>query len=159
MGTPDTGGLTVNGQSYVVTGNSLTSTITLPANGAWVSLEATFDDESTCTALNGNAYFGRVCSLCPADVNGNGAIDVADVLTVLSDFGCESGCNTLTDLDRRWVHHRGRCAYCVERVRRRLLNVFHIQPLSTKGELLNGHAWVLALAIELKSGTHLIVRL
>ena len=37
--------------------------------------------------------------MCPADVNGNGAIDVADVLTVLSDFGCESGCNTLTDLD------------------------------------------------------------
>ena len=100
MGTPDTGGLTVNGQSYVVSGNSLTSTITLPANGAWVSLEATFDDESTCTALNGNAYFGPgSCSLCPADVNGNGAIDVADVLTVLSDFGCESGCNTLTDLD------------------------------------------------------------
>ena len=100
VGTPDTGGLTVNGQSYVVSGNSLTSTITLPANGAWVSLEATFDDESTCTALNGNAYFGPgSCSLCPADVNGNGAIDVADVLTVLSDFGCESGCNTLTDLD------------------------------------------------------------
>ena len=37
--------------------------------------------------------------LLPADLNGNGAIEVADVLMVLSDFGCSTGCNSLTDLD------------------------------------------------------------
>lgn len=100
VGTPDTGGLTVNGVSYPVSGNSLTSTITLPANGTWINLTATFDDESTCTSTLGNAYFGpQSCVLCPADINGNGAIEVSDVLLVLSDFGCASGCNPATDLD------------------------------------------------------------
>jgi hypothetical protein len=30
--------------------------------------------------------------LCLEDLNGNGAIDVGDVLTVLSEFGCTAGC-------------------------------------------------------------------
>ena len=29
---------------------------------------------------------------CPEDVNADGAISVADVLAVLSEFGCTSGC-------------------------------------------------------------------
>jgi len=100
VGNPETGGLTVNGISYPVVGNSLTETVTLPANGTWVNLVASFDDEPTCTATTGNAYFGPTsCVLCPADINGNGAIEVSDVLLVLSDFGCASGCNPLTDLD------------------------------------------------------------
>ena len=36
---------------------------------------------------------------CVNDVNGNGAVDVADVLLVLSDFGCAVGCNDSTDID------------------------------------------------------------
>ena len=100
VGTPDTGGLIVNGESYNIEGNSLIATISAPANGAWVGLDAYFEDETTCQASNGNAFYGPPpCALCPADVNGNGAIDVADVLTVLSEFGCSSGCNALTDLD------------------------------------------------------------
>ena len=31
-------------------------------------------------------------SLCLEDLNGNGAIEVGDVLTVLSEFGCSQGC-------------------------------------------------------------------
>lgn len=100
VGTPDTGGLIVNGESYNIEGNSLIATISAPANGAWIGLDAYFEDESTCQASNGNAFYGPPpCAPCPADVNGNGAIDVADVLTVLSEFGCSSGCNALTDLD------------------------------------------------------------
>lgn len=100
VGTPDTGGLTVNGVSFPVSGNSLTETLTLPANGTWVNLSASFDDEATCSATTGNAYYGPAsCILCPADINGNGAIEVADVLLVLSDFGCAADCNPATDLD------------------------------------------------------------
>ena len=100
VGTPNSGGLTVGGVSYPTDGNSLTATVTLPANGTWVGLDATFDDEPTCTASNGNLYFGPgSCSLCPADINGNGAIEVADVLLVLSDFGCANDCSGVTDLD------------------------------------------------------------
>ena len=100
VGTPDTGGLTVNGVSYAVSGNSLVETIAVPATGIWLELTATFDDEPTCTATNGNAYFGpAACSTCPADVNGNGAVEVSDVLLVLSEFGCDADCNPLTDFD------------------------------------------------------------
>ena len=38
VGTPDSGGLTVGGVSYPTDGNSLTATVTLPANGTWVGL-------------------------------------------------------------------------------------------------------------------------
>ena len=75
-------------------------TLTLPANGIWVELNAFFEDETTCTATNGNAYFApEACAVCPADINGNGAIEVSDVLLVLSDFGCATDCNSSTDLD------------------------------------------------------------
>jgi UDP-N-acetylmuramyl pentapeptide synthase len=33
-------------------------------------------------------------SLCTEDLNGNGAVEVGDVLLVLAEFGCESGCTT-----------------------------------------------------------------
>lgn len=100
VGTPDAGGLFVNGEIFSVMGNSLTSTLTVPANGAWIGLEAFFEDEVTCAASNGNAYYGpSPCAECPADINGNGAIEVSDVLMVLSDFGCDAGCNPMTDLD------------------------------------------------------------
>ena len=100
VGTPDTGGLSVNGTSYSTSGNILTQTVTLPADGTWTSLTATFDDEPTCTSTLGNAYFGpQSCAVCPADVNNNGAIEVSDVLDVLSEFGCASGCSPNFDLD------------------------------------------------------------
>ena len=100
VGAPETGNLAVNEDSFLVSGNSLVQTLTLPANGIWVELNAFFEDETTCTATNGNAYFApEACVVCPADINGNGAIEVSDVLMVLSDFGCASDCNTSTDLD------------------------------------------------------------
>jgi len=60
-------------------------------------------DETACnydaTATDPGACFypdpGFNCDgtpLCLEDLNQNGAIDVADVLLVLSEFGCESGC-------------------------------------------------------------------
>ncbi|MDB0025413.1 M12 family metallo-peptidase [Flavobacteriales bacterium] len=99
-GTPETGGLLVNGEIFPVQGNATSGTLTLPANGAWTGLNVSFESEATCNAVLGNAYFGpSTCSSCASDINGNGTTDVADVLLVLSDFGCESNCNTATDLD------------------------------------------------------------
>ena len=47
-----------------------------------------------------NAYLSpAACATCPADVNGNGAVEVSDVLLVLSEFGCDTDCNPLTDFD------------------------------------------------------------
>jgi hypothetical protein len=100
VGAPDTGGLTVNGVSYGISGTSLTETITVPADEAWLALTATFDAEPTCTATEANAYLSpAACATCPADVNGNGAVEVSDVLLVLSEFGCDTDCNPLTDFD------------------------------------------------------------
>ena len=100
VGAPDTGGLTVNGVSYGFSGSSLTEIITVPADEAWLALTATFDAEPTCTATEANAYLSpAACATCPADVNGNGAVEVSDVLLVLSEFGCDTDCNPLTDFD------------------------------------------------------------
>ena len=100
VGAPETGNLTVNEDSYLVSGNTLVQTVTLPADGAWLGLNAFFETETTCSATNGNAYFApESCAVCPADVNGNGAIEVSDVLEVLSEFGCDNGCSPNLDLD------------------------------------------------------------
>ena len=100
VGAPETGNLTVNEASYAVSGNTLVQTITLPADGNWLGLNAFFEDETACSATNGNAYFApESCAVCPADVNGNGAIEVSDVLEVLSEFGCDVGCSSTVDLD------------------------------------------------------------
>jgi hypothetical protein len=100
VGAPETGNLAVNEDSYLFSGNALVQTITLPADGAWLELNAFFEDEAVCSATNGNAYFApQACAACPADVNGNGAIEVSDVLEVLSEFGCDNGCSPNLDLD------------------------------------------------------------
>ena len=100
VGAPSSGGLTVNGVSYGFSGSSLTETITVPADETWLALTATFDAEPTCTATEANAYLSpAACATCPADVNGNGAVEVSDVLLVLSEFGCDTDCNPLTDFD------------------------------------------------------------
>jgi hypothetical protein len=41
---------------------------------------------------------GVDCSGCPEDINGNGTVEVSDVLLLLSDFGCTSDC-TGADID------------------------------------------------------------
>ena len=36
---------------------------------------------------------------CPGDINGDGSITVADILIVLSEFGCTIGCSADVDAD------------------------------------------------------------
>ena len=42
---------------------------------------------------------GTIVVPCPADVNGDGSITVADLLLVLSEFGCTSACTADVDGD------------------------------------------------------------
>ena len=37
--------------------------------------------------------------MCPEDVNGDGAISVADILAVLAEFGCTTNCEADVDGD------------------------------------------------------------
>ena len=49
-------------------------------------LDTDGDGEPDCDAVT-----------CPADLNGNGTIEVSDVLILLSDFGCTTEC--IADID------------------------------------------------------------
>ena len=71
--------------------------LTLPANGETIDITVTVANDPTCTAT----FVGEVnapgpCA-CPTDLNGGGAVEVGDVLILLSDYGCLSGCTA--DLD------------------------------------------------------------
>ncbi|MDA0729788.1 MAG: M12 family metallo-peptidase [Bacteroidetes bacterium] len=101
QGAPEAGSLTVNDQAFEISGNQVTGTLTLPANGNWVNLTAAFEASPDCNYFLGNAIFGPPpCGpVCPEDVNGNGIVDVSDVLGVLSDYGCEANCNAASDIN------------------------------------------------------------
>jgi len=53
--------------------------------------------DSTATLDDGNCEY-ESCA-CPIDVNGDGSITVADLLIVLSEFGCTSACTADVDGD------------------------------------------------------------
>jgi len=53
--------------------------------------------ESTASIDDGSCEF--TSCVCTGDINGDGVITVADVLLVLSEFGCLSGCTTDVDGD------------------------------------------------------------
>ena len=55
--------------------------------------DPTATDEGTCFYPD-PGFNCDGTSLCLEDLNNNGAIDVGDVLAVLSEFGCEVGCTT-----------------------------------------------------------------
>ena len=48
-------------------------------------------DPADCIYPN-EGYDCQGIPLCPLDLNNNGAIEVSDLLIILSDFGCSSGC-------------------------------------------------------------------
>ena len=101
QGVPATGGILVNGTLFPINDELISGELELPADGTWVNLDVSFEDEGSCATFVGSAVYGPgPCeNTCANDVNGNGAIDVADVLLVLSDFGCANDCNEATDID------------------------------------------------------------
>ena len=100
-GAPDSGGVSVNGNSIVLQESGSTYVLDIPSNGVWLNLDVSFEDEQNCSFFLGNAVFGPsscyVAQGCPTDLNGDGNITVADVLAILSEFGCNVNC--LYDVD------------------------------------------------------------
>ena len=45
------------------------------------------DDNNEVNSGSGSVYFSVVCSVCPGDVNGDNVVDLADLNTVLFNFG------------------------------------------------------------------------
>ena len=100
-GAPESGGVSVNGNSIVLQESGSAYVIDIPSNGAWLNLDVSFEDEPACSFFLGNAVYGPsscyVAQGCPTDLNGDGSISVTDVLAILSEFGCTLNC--LYDVD------------------------------------------------------------
>jgi len=102
-GSPDVGGLIINETNLEIQPSGSTYNLDIPSTGTWLNLNVTFEDESTCSYFLGNAVFGPsncyVAPDCPTDLNGDGNTTVADVLAILSVFGCISDCDMDVDGD------------------------------------------------------------
>ncbi|MGY8917972.1 MAG: hypothetical protein ACKVJ6_06840, partial [Flavobacteriales bacterium] len=102
-GSPDVGGLIVNETNLEIQPSGSTYNLDIPSTGTWLNLNVSFEDEATCSYFLGNAVFGPsncyVAPDCPTDLNGDGNTTVADVLAILSVFGCISDCDMDVDGD------------------------------------------------------------
>ena len=102
-GAPESGGVSVNGNSLTLQESGSTYVLDIPSTGAWLNLDVSFEDEPACSFFLGNAVFGPsscyVAQGCPTDLNGDGNITVADVLAILSEFGCSLNCSFDVDGD------------------------------------------------------------
>lgn len=103
-GAPETNEISVNGNNLALQPSGSMYSVDIPANGVWLNLEVSFEDESECSFFLGNAVFGPnncyVGSDCPTDLNADGNITVADVLAILSEFGCSENCSYDVDGDQ-----------------------------------------------------------
>ena len=102
-GSPDVGGLIINETNLEIQPSGSTYNLDIPSTGTWLNLNVSFEDENTCSYFLGNAVFGPsncyIAPDCPTDLNGDGSTTVADVLAILSVFGCISDCDMDVDGD------------------------------------------------------------
>jgi hypothetical protein len=100
---PSSGQITINGQDFIL-GESNTSILpggailaalileSLVSDGMPVDLNITFYDDVTCGAFFSELFIAPLDCWCLNDTNGDGTINVGDILLVLAEFGCTSGC-------------------------------------------------------------------
>ena len=100
---PATGEITLNGQDFALDGNNTSSlsgeallaTLTLEglvSNGLTVDLNVTFVTDMNCGAVFSEVFSAPENCFCLNDANVDGSINVSDILMVLAEFGCGSGC-------------------------------------------------------------------
>jgi len=102
-GAPESGGVIVNGNSFVLQESGSTYIIDIPSNGVWLNLEVSFEDEPECSFFLGSAVYGpSYCYVgqdCLTDLSDDGAVTVQDLLLVLSEFGCVFSCENDVNQD------------------------------------------------------------
>lgn len=90
---PSTGLISLNGGLYSLTESPKTILLNgLPSNGLSVDLEIFFTAEPDCQVLIPDAFFAPAACYCVTDLNGNGMVEVQDILLLLADFGCTENC-------------------------------------------------------------------
>jgi len=91
---PSSGLIDVNGGLYSLSESPKTIVLSgLPSNGLSVDLEIFFTADPDCQTFIPEAFVAPVSCYCLTDLSGNGLTDVQDVLLLLADFGCLSGCS------------------------------------------------------------------
>ena len=98
QGVPETGGILVNGNLFPIDGALISGELELPADGTWVNLDVSFEDESTCATFVGSAV-SPVKTHAPTTSTGTAPWMWPTCCFVLSDFGCATDCNDATDID------------------------------------------------------------
>ena len=103
LSTPASGQITLNGQDFIlgenntssISGEAILATLTLEAlgsDGLPVDLIVTFSEDVSCGASFSELFIAPIACYCLNDINGDGQINVGDILLVLAEFGCVSGC-------------------------------------------------------------------
>lgn len=90
---PASGTLDINGISYPITGSPQVVNLTLPANGLPVSITAQFSADPSCSLTVTDLFTAPSDCFCPTDLNFDGSTNVQDLLALLADFGCTTGCS------------------------------------------------------------------
>jgi thiol-disulfide isomerase/thioredoxin len=102
-GAPESGGVSVNGNSIVLQESGSTYVIDIPSNGVWLNLDVSFEEEPTCSFFLGSAVYGPsycyIGSGCLTDLSNDGAVTVQDLLLLLSEFGCSFACENDVNQD------------------------------------------------------------
>ena len=100
---PASGAINLNGQDFILeddntsgfAGGVLEADLTLEllvSDGLPVDLIVTFTEDIACGASFSELFIAPIACYCLNDANGDGQINVGDILLVLAEFGCVSGC-------------------------------------------------------------------
>ncbi|PCJ81667.1 MAG: hypothetical protein COA49_03930 [Bacteroidetes bacterium] len=103
LNAPVTGTINLNGQNFnlallypLLSFDGIAQvTLTLQnllSNGLPVNLDVSFSDNATCSASFNTLFTAPITCFCTNDVNGDGVVNVGDLLDVLAEFGCTSNC-------------------------------------------------------------------
>jgi hypothetical protein len=103
LSTPASGEITLNGQDFIlgenntssISGEAILATLTLEllvSDGLPVDLIVTFPEDVACGASFPELFSAPEACYCLNDANVDGIVNVGDILLVLAEFGCGSGC-------------------------------------------------------------------
>lgn len=91
---PATGLIQINGNLFSLGESPQTLVLSnLPSDGQAVHLDIGFTANPECSVFIPEAFTAPVSCYCLTDLSGNGLTEVQDLLLILADFGCLTGCS------------------------------------------------------------------